>query len=637
MGSSVTESTSSDVLDLINFDACGHWSPYVLTSPRSLLACRKAKIKPNELLYKSAADVAKDLGVSIELAYPVYKKHEKLRQEKLEVCRQERNKYINSENSLHFNKRKKQKKKICFKNEIAFYRNNIASNMRRIKSIQNKLDEDQKYILKFTAKCIFHREVLFEIYGNFKPIAILVLEIFYVYDFLFLNSFTIEKHRRDLEISQTVNPSPKKIKKRRVRSKSISDLMELKELCKKVDRIAFFERNVIINSNVDNKRAVKRRTRSHTNNSRSLLDLDECQLPNQDRKILESMRRKREEQQHCEDLSQRVNLFWEQMHEEEKLLTNEQKKKWQNFVTAKRNVENGVNNIRLEELRQAFDRSQRKLEEQMKCRDEKVSELKREILERHELENSLKRSVEVNKREIASNNYNWEHMNALTRKKELNDKSILKQKKANEFKNKSLQMAQEKAKTLNRMEELRHAVQMEHIQTRHDNAIRRKFDECQAKEQRAFQNHLEKMATRMRELANKSLQREHHMGRVHRVARELEEGMQRWQDRVLVMQYEQQRRAKENAELFTDSKRLRAEIENKRKSLEHSVKMQRIKELENERLCIIKKEIEEEEDRIRRIREKKNLEIQMSRKLASSTAELRNEIRRGADVLIQRT
>ncbi|XP_050532843.1 golgin subfamily A member 6-like protein 22 isoform X2 [Daktulosphaira vitifoliae] len=579
MGSSVTESTSSDVLDLINFDACGHWSPYVLTSPRSLLACRKAKIKPNELLYKSAADVAKDLGVSIELAYPVYKKHEKLRQEKLEVCRQERNKYINSENSLHFNKRKKQKKKICFKNEIAFYRNNIASNMRRIKSIQNKLDEDQK----------------------------------------------------------TVNPSPKKIKKRRVRSKSISDLMELKELCKKVDRIAFFERNVIINSNVDNKRAVKRRTRSHTNNSRSLLDLDECQLPNQDRKILESMRRKREEQQHCEDLSQRVNLFWEQMHEEEKLLTNEQKKKWQNFVTAKRNVENGVNNIRLEELRQAFDRSQRKLEEQMKCRDEKVSELKREILERHELENSLKRSVEVNKREIASNNYNWEHMNALTRKKELNDKSILKQKKANEFKNKSLQMAQEKAKTLNRMEELRHAVQMEHIQTRHDNAIRRKFDECQAKEQRAFQNHLEKMATRMRELANKSLQREHHMGRVHRVARELEEGMQRWQDRVLVMQYEQQRRAKENAELFTDSKRLRAEIENKRKSLEHSVKMQRIKELENERLCIIKKEIEEEEDRIRRIREKKNLEIQMSRKLASSTAELRNEIRRGADVLIQRT
>lgn len=45
MGSSVTESMSSDVLDLTNFETYGHLSPFVLTSPRSLLACRKAKIK----------------------------------------------------------------------------------------------------------------------------------------------------------------------------------------------------------------------------------------------------------------------------------------------------------------------------------------------------------------------------------------------------------------------------------------------------------------------------------------------------------------------------------------------------------------------------------------------------------------
>lgn len=118
-------------------------------------------------------------------------------------------------------------------------------------------------------------------------------------------------------------------------------------------------------------------------NRRSFLDLDECRIPDQDRKILESMRRRREEQQHCEDLAQRVNLFWQQVHEEEKQLAKEQKQKWQDFVAAKRNVENGVvNNKRLEDLRQAFERSQRKLEEQMKRRDEKVTELKHRILER---------------------------------------------------------------------------------------------------------------------------------------------------------------------------------------------------------------------------------------------------------------
>lgn len=55
----------------------------------------------------------------------------------------------------------------------------------------------------------------------------------------------------------------------------------------------------------------------------------------------------------------------------------------------------------------------------------------------------------------------------------------------------------------NRLEELRHAMQLERIQARHDDEIRRKFDECQAKERRAFQNHLDKMATRMRDLATK--------------------------------------------------------------------------------------------------------------------------------------
>lgn len=52
-----------------------------------------------------------------------------------------------------------------------------------------------------------------------------------------------------------------------------------------------------------------------------------------------------------------------------------------------------------------------------------------------------------------------------------------------------------------------------------------------------------------------------------------------------------------------------------------------MKEAERARLCNIKKEIEEEEKKIRRIKQKKDLEIQMGRKLALSTAELRKEIR----------
>ncbi|XP_027838855.1 golgin subfamily A member 6-like protein 22 isoform X2 [Aphis gossypii] len=511
MGSSVTESTSSDVLDLTNFDTCGHLSPFILTSPRSLLACRKAKIKPNELLYKSAADISNDLDVSIKLAYPVYQQHEKIRQEKLEACRQERNKLLYCE-TITDNTSTRKKRKQCLRKEMSSYRNNIASNMRRTKSIQNKLNEDEKNV-----------------------------------------RHNVTKRR----------------KRRCKKSKSINDLMDLKELCKEVDRIAILER-CEPDTKTNKQRPIQKRSKS--GNARSLMDISGIHIPDQDRKILDSMRRKREERQYGEDLAHRVNIFWEQMREEEKRLTKEQKQKWQNFIMAKRNVENGVKHMRLDELRVAFENNQRQLEEQIIQKDKKVNELKQQIEDR--------------KRIISSN----------------------------------------------RLEELRHAVQLERIQARHDDTIRRKFDECQAKERKAFQNHLDKMSMRMRELANKSLQREQHMGQVHRVARELEDGMQRWQDRIMLMQYEQLRRAKENAALYTDNKKLRAEIENKRRVIEHSAKIQRVKEAERKRLCNIKKEIEEEENKIKRIKQKKDLEIQMGRKLALSTAELRKEIRRSTEL-----
>ncbi|XP_022183449.1 golgin subfamily A member 6-like protein 22 isoform X2 [Myzus persicae] len=571
MGSSVTESMSSDVLDLTNFDTCGHLSPFVLTSPRSLLACRKAKIKPNELLYKSAADISKDLDVSIKLAYPVYQQHEKIRQEKLEACRQERNKLLHCETITGSTSTRKKRKK-CLRKEMSFYRNNIASNMRRTKSIQNKLNEDEK-----------------NVYHN------------------------VTKRR----------------KRRCKKSKSISDLMDLKELCKEVDRIAILERREP-NMMTDKRKTVKKRSRS--GNATRLMDISGIHIPDQDRKILDSMRRKREERQYGEDLAHRVNIFWEQMREEEKRLTKEQKQKWQDFITAKRNVENGVKHMRLDELRMAFENNQRQLEEHMIQKDIKVNELKQQIEDRKLFENALKQDTEFRKHKIASDNNFYEQMNTLQHKKRLHDINLLKQKKADEIRNKSLQISQERIMSSNRMEELRHAVQLERIQARHDDTIRRKFDECQAKERKAFQNHLDKMSMRMRELANKSLQREQHMGQVHRVARELEDGMQRWQDRIMLMQYEQLRRAKENAALYTDNKKLRTEIENKRRILEHSAKIQRVKEAERARLCNIKKEIEEEEKKIRRIKQKKDLEIQMGRKLALSTAELRKEIRRSTEL-----
>lgn len=112
------------------------------------------------------------------------------------------------------------------------------------------------------------------------------------------------------------------------------------------------------------------------------MDISDIHMSDQDRKILDNMRRKREEKQHGEDFAHRINIYWEEMREEEKRLTSEQKQKWKNFISAKRNVEHGVNHMRLEELRMAFENNQRQLEEQIRQKDEKVKELKQQIEDR---------------------------------------------------------------------------------------------------------------------------------------------------------------------------------------------------------------------------------------------------------------
>lgn len=55
---------------------------------------------------------------------------------------------------------------------------------------------------------------------------------------------------------------------------------------------------------------------------------------------------------------------------------------WHDYIAAKRDAENSANGARLLELRAAFEIGQRQLDEQIRRRDSKVAELKRQIEDR---------------------------------------------------------------------------------------------------------------------------------------------------------------------------------------------------------------------------------------------------------------
>ncbi|KAM3605737.1 uncharacterized protein V6R79_003851 [Siganus canaliculatus] len=88
-------------LDLNNFDSAGaQRSRYVLTSPRSLQSCARIGVKPVELLIKSLNELlAEQRDVPYEAVRLMHESYEKERMKLLKMCREERERIIQSTGS----------------------------------------------------------------------------------------------------------------------------------------------------------------------------------------------------------------------------------------------------------------------------------------------------------------------------------------------------------------------------------------------------------------------------------------------------------------------------------------------------------------------------------------------------------
>lgn len=88
-------------IDLYNLeDGKFEGSKYVLTSPRSLEACSRLDVKPLELLYKPLSEFQEELlpqDIPLRTIYTLYDESEEIRQKKLRLCREERNRIMEND------------------------------------------------------------------------------------------------------------------------------------------------------------------------------------------------------------------------------------------------------------------------------------------------------------------------------------------------------------------------------------------------------------------------------------------------------------------------------------------------------------------------------------------------------------
>lgn len=72
-----------------------------------------------------------------------------------------------------------------------------------------------------------------------------------------------------------------------------------------------------------------------------------------------------------------------------------------------------------------------------------------------------------------------------------------------------------------------------------------------------------------------SLYKELHSEHVRQLARELQIGMEQWQDQVLLLQWKALQRAQTNAKLLLENKRLKTQSENKERTLMHALRFRK--------------------------------------------------------------
>lgn len=71
------------------------------------------------------------------------------------------------------------------------------------------------------------------------------------------------------------------------------------------------------------------------------------------------------------------------------------------------------------------------------------------------------------------------------------------------------------------------------------------------------------------------MHKELHSEQVRQLARELQAGMEQWQDQVLLLQWQALQRARTNARLHIENKRLKTQCENNERALLHALRIKK--------------------------------------------------------------
>uniref|UniRef100_A0A8D9DT49 Uncharacterized protein n=1 Tax=Cacopsylla melanoneura TaxID=428564 RepID=A0A8D9DT49_9HEMI len=386
------------------------------------------------------------------------------------------------------------------------------------------------------------------------------------------------------------------------------------------------------NSGGELRKKCKTKLKQQSNISMSTMspDLESFYNPNishHDMRILQSLALKKRETLQYQQRSYEAQKLWEEDRKSLERKQEEKRKEWKSYVEKKRKRENNMNTMRMEEVKQNLRQAQSLLEARLTERDKRIEEMIQQTEGkkiRHSIE--MKENYEK-KRFLAEANHLERELERIMQYEECEHELNEKLKKAEKLRQRDLKNFRKKVASTNKLEELRHQERMDELMEEDKFMRNQKMKELQEREDKVIQRYMEQVRQKLQAIKQNSMHRELKGQQARATVRELEEGLETWQDHVMLMQWDALRRSEANAKLLLANRRLRVECENKERMIQHSRRYRERKMDESRKLRSIIDEIRNKEEKIKCLQRTKERDITECRVRAHSAAELREQIR----------
>ncbi|CAB3370056.1 Hypothetical predicted protein [Cloeon dipterum] len=678
------------LLTLDNFDCVeARDSPYVLTSPRSLEACKVLGIKPVELLYQSLEEVRQKLGesASLDRVISVYQNLERERRSKIEACKAVRDHLsLSTTADIKENQNPSPKSR---KEQIERDNNNVARHDKALRSLENNSEETSgessavkstppsKQGIKAhgspnsrkspTSSALKKGSFLIKspspILKNISPSSSRKSSPTQIPAPTFKVSATprrrsIAKTRPRTVPNRTCARSPPLRKssfgfpysagKNRVtrfspdcgRPKSSTSYSSSlsgshKHYPRRLINSATTTRSSCLSPFKSARSSSKWTSGSDLTSCRkslfgeikSQLNLASATIPEHDRRILDSMVLKREQEIAAKQLAFESHQAWEEAREERNKEKEKQACVYRDYLNKKRRLENEMSERKMALLKKEEQEAKMRLQQNLAEKEMRVAaNLKAVAVSKSHGQGDKADALEQQRAAVASAREQIQEQMEQWRQG-VGRRQVEKLNRAHEARERSAEHIRRRVASANRVEEMRRAERKKLMEEERNQALAAMRAKCEEKLKKAETRLSTISVDKERNLKGQSEARTVKFESARRMHAELEQGLQQWRQHCRHLQTKAAEDAAKRATQQYLEKKRKAESANKAKEEHHTIVMSRISANQNALLEARRSALLAKEDKMRRLQLLRESSVHESRSTAQSTALLRDSVR----------